>query len=140
MAASSTRVGRVAINSTRCHKGSELQATALSPTTTISSYPPPFLTHTGYSTWLWHRKWEFASDSPNTHLTSSTTNDSEAGDTADMSLETAIEQAKRAFALQKYEQAVELYTTALEKLYDFLPLALRRASSRFRVVFMHLCH
>ncbi|KAJ3509341.1 hypothetical protein NMY22_g16331 [Coprinellus aureogranulatus] len=37
-------------------------------------------------------------------------------DTDTMSLDTAIEQAKRAFALQKYEQAVELYTVALEKL------------------------
>jgi HAT1-interacting factor 1 len=34
-----------------------------------------------------------------------------------MSLETAVEHAKRAFALDKYEQAVDYYATALELMY-----------------------
>lgn len=32
----------------------------------------------------------------------------------EVSIETAVEQAKRAFALKKYEQAVDHYATALE--------------------------
>ena len=39
----------------------------------------------------------------------------------ELTVESAIEQAKRAFALRKYEQAVELYGSALELLY-VLPL------------------
>ena len=31
-----------------------------------------------------------------------------------MTIETALEHARRAFALKKYEQAVEYYATALE--------------------------
>jgi HAT1-interacting factor 1 len=33
---------------------------------------------------------------------------------APLTLESAVEQAKRAFALRKYEQAVDFYATALE--------------------------
>lgn len=35
----------------------------------------------------------------------------------DMTVETALEHARRAFALKKYEQAVEYYATALELQY-----------------------
>lgn len=34
-----------------------------------------------------------------------------------MTVETALEHARRAFALKKYEQAVEYYATALELQY-----------------------
>ena len=67
--------------------------------------------------------------SPTSQIRYSPALDSEAENTIDMSLETAVEQAKRAFALQKYEQAVDLYTVALEKLYVFRSLASRRASN-----------
>lgn len=36
---------------------------------------------------------------------------------ATVSIETAIEHAKRAFALRKYEQAIDHYATALELMY-----------------------
>jgi hypothetical protein len=42
--------------------------------------------------------------------------------TAEMGLDAAIEHAKRAFALEKYEQAVDFYATALELMYVASPL------------------
>jgi len=39
------------------------------------------------------------------------------GSQAPVSIETAIEHAKRAFALRKYEQAIDHYATALELTY-----------------------
>ena len=42
-----------------------------------------------------------------------------------LSVEETIEHAKRAFALKKYEQAVDYYATALELQYAPQPLAFR---------------
>jgi len=42
-----------------------------------------------------------------------------------LSVEETIEHAKRAFALKKYEQAVDYYATALEERYTPQPLAPR---------------
>lgn len=52
------------------------------------------------------------------HYYSSTPNEPEAVPAAEeVTVESAVEQAKRAFALKKYEQAVDHYATALELMY-----------------------
>jgi HAT1-interacting factor 1 len=52
-------------------------------------------------------------DTTTKHDTSASNASNNDGDTP-MTLESAVEQAKRAFALRKYEQAVDFYATALE--------------------------
>lgn len=50
-----------------------------------------------------------------------------------MTVETALEHARRAFALKKYEQAVEYYATALELQYVIEVDSLNRESDELHI-------